>query len=366
MMEDAATDRAKPESMAEAIQASQKRIKVLEASPKPLPPPPPPPPPYTNVSIDTKNRGHGVGILPIPQRASEMGMSYSAPATHNFVTSPFMSMRTGQHRSLDVELPGHNLLHQFIPHKHLPKLDFPKFTGDNPKIWKKKCETYFDVFSVPDHLQTKYATLNFTDKAALWLETIEAKGRIERWVDLCHIVFDRWDKDHHSITMRHILAIRQIGSVADYIESLDDLRHQILLHDPSTSDVFFVSRFLEGLKDDIRSIIALHRPFDMDIVSSLAMMQEEENENGRRKSHTKHDVSSRYSWKSSTAADKTKETKKMDDIAKSDDKVSSLLAYRKSKGLCYKCGDKWGKGHTLSSSSAFACSGRSHVGYASK
>jgi hypothetical protein len=104
----------------------------------------------------------------------------------------------------------------------------------------------------------------------------------------------------------------------------------------------------------------------MNIVSSLAMMQEEENENGRRKSHTKHDVSRRYSWKSSTAADKRKETKKMDDIAKSDDKVSSVLAYRKSKGLCYKCGDKWGKGHTLSSSSAFACSGRSHVGYASK
>jgi hypothetical protein len=47
MMEDAATDRAKLESMTEAIQASQKRIEVLEASPKPPPPPPPSPPPPT-------------------------------------------------------------------------------------------------------------------------------------------------------------------------------------------------------------------------------------------------------------------------------------------------------------------------------
>jgi hypothetical protein len=57
-------------------------------------------------------------------------------------------------------------------HKQLPKLDFPKFNGDNPKIWAKKCEVYFDVFSVPESLRCRYATLNFADRAALWLETI--------------------------------------------------------------------------------------------------------------------------------------------------------------------------------------------------
>jgi hypothetical protein len=74
---------------------------------------------------------------------------------------------------------------QFMTHKHLPKLDFPKFNGENPKIWCRKCEVYFDVFLVPEQLKTQYASLNFTYKGP-----IEAKGRIEHWIDLCNIVFD--------------------------------------------------------------------------------------------------------------------------------------------------------------------------------
>jgi hypothetical protein len=57
-------------------------------------------------------------------------------------------------------------------HKNLPKLDFPKFNGDNSKIWAKKCEVYYDVFSVPKSLRTRYATLNSNDGAVLWLETV--------------------------------------------------------------------------------------------------------------------------------------------------------------------------------------------------
>jgi hypothetical protein len=42
-----------------------------------------------------------------------------------------------------------------------------------------------------------------------------------------------------------------------------------------------------------------------------------------------------------------KEHRKSDDTSqKGEDKLASLLSYRKAKGLCYKCGDNWGKGHT--------------------
>jgi hypothetical protein len=114
--------------------------------------------------------------------------------------------------------------------------------------------------------------LNFTDRALLWLETIEASGRIEEWPTLCQLVFNRWGKDQHQIFMRQILSLKQSGPVTKYIEKFDDLRHQLLLHDPSTSNVFFVARFLEGLREDIRSVIVIHRPQDMDTVCSLALM----------------------------------------------------------------------------------------------
>jgi hypothetical protein len=42
-----------------------------------------------------------------------------------------------------------------------------------------------------------------------------------------------------------------------------------------------------------------------------------------------------------------KHNRKYDDAGqKREDKLASLLSYRKAKGMCYKCGDKWGKGYT--------------------
>jgi hypothetical protein len=47
--------------------------------------------------------------------------------------------------------------------------------------------------------------------------------------------------------MHQILALKQTGSVTEYIEKFEDMRHQVHLHDPSASSVFFVARFLDGL-----------------------------------------------------------------------------------------------------------------------
>ncbi|KAK3151526.1 hypothetical protein QOZ80_3AG0246980 [Eleusine coracana subsp. coracana] len=103
--------------------------------------------------------------------------------------------------------------HQPIPqpttiHKSLPKLGFPKFLGEKPKIWRRKCEVYFDVFSIPESLCMRFATLNFVEKAALWLETVELNGRIEEWDGLCDRVMKRWGREQHQVFMRQILSLR--------------------------------------------------------------------------------------------------------------------------------------------------------------
>jgi hypothetical protein len=218
-----------------------------------------------NLRVETRNRGIGEGIFGIPPCPPEVGASHSAPTTPNFCTNPVFGKYLSAQEAVST-------VATYPSHKHLPKLDFPKFNGDNPKIWAKKCEVYFNVFSVPESLLTRYATLNLIDRAALWLETVEVSGRIEDWPTLCSLVFKRWDKDQHHIFMRQILALKQTRSVAEYIEKFEDLRHQLLLHDPLTSNVFFVACFLDGLRDDIRYVITIHRPQDMEIVCALALM----------------------------------------------------------------------------------------------
>jgi len=53
------------------------------------------------------------------------------------------------------------------PGNHAPKMEFPKFDGENPKLWQQQCETYFEVFRVQECYKTRYAVLNFWGNAAL-------------------------------------------------------------------------------------------------------------------------------------------------------------------------------------------------------
>jgi hypothetical protein len=49
--------------------------------------------------------------------------------------------------------------------------------------------------------------------------------------------------------------------------------HKVLVHNKSLDDVFFVSKFLQGLNPDIKTAIALHKPTTVDAALSLALMQ---------------------------------------------------------------------------------------------
>lgn len=61
-------------------------------------------------------------------------------------------------------------------HLHLPKMEFPKFDGTNPRLWRDHCERYFEVYSVVPFLKTRFAALNFTESAAVWLQIEEVVG----------------------------------------------------------------------------------------------------------------------------------------------------------------------------------------------
>lgn len=51
--------------------------------------------------------------------------------------------------------------------------------------------------------------------------------------------------------------------------------HQLLVHDPSIASSVITSRFVDDLKREIRSIVMVHRPHNLDTASSLALLQEE-------------------------------------------------------------------------------------------
>ena len=51
-----------------------------------------------------------------------------------------------------------------------------------------------------------------------------------------------------------------------------------------------MTRFIGGLKEEIRAPISLHRPTEVDAASALALLQEQELENAKKKNLAKGDV----------------------------------------------------------------------------
>ena len=101
---------------------------------------------------------------------------------------------------------------------HLPKQHSPLFDGDNPRLWRDRCDMYFEVFSASPSLKTRFAVLNFKGAAASWLQTVERCGRITDWDDFCSAVFERFDWDQYQLHLRQLDGLCQTGSVSEFLD----------------------------------------------------------------------------------------------------------------------------------------------------
>lgn len=156
--------------------------------------------------------------------------------------------------------------------------------------------------------------------------------------------------------MRDLLAIRKTEDVLEYAGRFEQAKHRVLVHNKTIDDVFFVQKFLDGLKYNIRNAIALHKPRTVDAALSLALMQEEilEANNMRfsTRQRTPHKpLSSPVAHKSNNSATTPGILGSHPAVESSatrpkwEDKLGALRAARRAKGLCMKCGETYSPQH---------------------
>jgi hypothetical protein len=47
----------------------------------------------------------------------------------------------------------------------LPKLHFPVFNGDEPQLWRSRCENYFAMYGVEPSMWVRVATMHLEGSA---------------------------------------------------------------------------------------------------------------------------------------------------------------------------------------------------------
>jgi hypothetical protein len=239
-----------------------------------------------------------------------------------------------------------------------PRIELPQFDGANPKLWQRRCEEYFRRWSTPQTLWVSYGTSQFTGAAATWLESFLTKNTQAGWEELVRGVMARFMRNQHTILLRRFYHISQTNTVEDYVQRFSDLVDQLAAYEPHPESIRNMTRFLDGLKPAVRVLVAIQQPEDLDTAFTLALLYEELGEGTNPfaattplRQGTGRNTPQHFSlppppppakWVS-----KSVEEKKQLEATRgsSEEKWSNLKAYRRAKGLCFVCGEKWGKDH---------------------
>lgn len=170
----------------------------------------------------------------------------------------------------------------------------------------------------------------------------------------------RFNRIQHQVLARRLIHICQTSTVEDYVRRFSDLVDRLSVHETNPDPIHYTTKFLDGLKPAVRVLVALQQPQNLDTAYTLALLYEELGDSSSsssdsgstsRKQHMVQEPAIPPApparWISRTVEDKRQAE---GGRSTNDEKWSTLKAYRRSKGLCFICGEKWGKDHQCKTS----------------
>jgi hypothetical protein len=237
-----------------------------------------------------------------------------------------------------------------------PSFPFPSFTGDNPNLWITLAEQYFQTLAIHESYWVPMSILHFSGSAGIWLQSVRRKITVLDWISFTSLLSTRFGRDRHQLLIRQFYTIKQTSSVAEYIERFDVLMNHLVSYSDTTHPFYFLTRFIEGLRADIRAVVMVQRPTDLDTACSLALLQEEvaegelpfpSKQEQRYIAFPRKSIASTSASASPAVAGRAVDSRGIEAARTNNpDKYNALRAYRKAKGLCFKCGERWGHDHT--------------------
>jgi hypothetical protein len=154
-------------------------------------------------------------------------------------------------------------------------MHFPKFDGEDPQYWMTCAHNYFDLYAVDPAMWVKCSTMQFTGAARRWLQSVEHQLVGVDWPSFCRLIRERFCRDQHELLIRQLFHIKQTSTVQEYVDRFVNLIEQLFAYTPNPDHLAYTTRFVDGLRDDIRAIILVQRPKDLDSACTLALLQEE-------------------------------------------------------------------------------------------
>lgn len=119
----------------------------------------------------------------------------------------------------EVGSPRHNdRFSQPRPLGYIPKLEFSKFDGTNPRSWIKKCCKYFTLCKIPDEQKVDLASLHMIYKAENWVSSYLTTRFIVDWNDFVIDVNVRFKDESGVNVVEEYNKLHQTESIEAYVD----------------------------------------------------------------------------------------------------------------------------------------------------
>jgi hypothetical protein len=149
---------------------------------------------------------------------------------------------------------------------------FPQLEGDNPKLWLSRARSHFEMYSVHPTIWVCVATRHFTHAVAHWLQSVKSEVQNISWESFSTLILVRFSRDQHELLLRQLFHIKHTSTISNYIEKFTDLYEQLKAYNPNPDKLYFATRFINGLHEDILSVVMVARPQELDFACTLTLL----------------------------------------------------------------------------------------------
>jgi len=213
------------------------------------------------------------------------------------------------------------------------------------------------MYFVDPSVWVRCSTMQFKGAAGRWLQSVEHLLKDLNWSGFCALIHERFSRDQHELILRQLCNIRQTSTVVEYVDQFSELVDQLKAYNPNPDKLYLVTRFVDGLRDDIRSVILVQRPPTLDAACTLALLQEEAGDQGKRRDFKKPEgaVAAKFVrgalpyqaplQRPQANAPTVDDKKQAARGVTVDAKLAALRSFRKAQGLYIRCAEKWAPGH---------------------
>ena len=97
------------------------------------------------------------------------------------------------------------------------RLEIPLFEGSKPRWWIRRCERYFEFYSIPENQRIMLASAYLNNVADCWYQGwSRSRGMGARWIDFAKEMCVRFGKRNMADVIEEFNKLRKDGTVTEY------------------------------------------------------------------------------------------------------------------------------------------------------